>query len=236
MIGLIVMLIISFVAVIAITITIIVLELNQQALNGQIQTSLSNQMLFNTQVQTSLEATEIYLDDLESSLHELEDHHNELEIEFYSAVHNTFVPEIKGGVSDPVLHAGATALASYSIDQFGYMHILFQITQTSGAGTSGSGEYLFPIPDGYQVDSTRFDIPSGETTESLSSGTVGYGILRYGANYYTIHPVIAHPLHLHVLYHSNATSVAIIGSSNLDFGSASGINMSFGAFFPVVKV
>ena len=69
------------------------------------------------------------------------------------------------------------------------MEIQYTYTQST-AGTAGSGTYLFPLPSGYTIDTTKVNLPTSTTALIYGGSTVGSGWVATTAasnsNYTTI--------------------------------------------------
>jgi hypothetical protein len=109
------------------------------------------------------------------------------------------------------------------------IEIHFEYSQ-SNAGNGGSGIYLFPIPSGLSIDTTKIPVNTNgvSSTVGVSSGNYGGGSPRSGV-------VVA--------YNSTNLAMALVGSSGntflvsssaYDLGSNSNVQYSFTAIVPIV--
>ena len=117
------------------------------------------------------------------------------------------------------------------------MEIMYTVAQTA-AGTSGSGTYLFPLPNSYSLDTTKASV---STTGTGSGGTVlGTGRVANTTttNTQSVSPGLVYAynptnLSLSVLNGSVIAETDIVGSTNYAAGNAN-LFLSFCATVPIL--
>lgn len=111
------------------------------------------------------------------------------------------------------------------------MRINYQYMQ-SAAGASGSGTYLFPLPTGYSVDTTK--IPSGSMGLNTAGSVVGTANIVVSSSGWAGGQVQVYDANnLYVLASSGSGGVSSVGSSNLALGGTGNNRLSFTAFVPI---
>lgn len=127
---------------------------------------------------------------------------------YIKSVWTPYTLSITASTTAPTEGSGATKSAVWR--RVGdSMEIHFEYKQ-SASGTAGSGTYLFPIPTGYTIDSSKF----APSTFGISEMTVGTVATRTTGNFY-YGVVVAH----------NTTSLALsIGDSNSNLGTIGNTN------------
>lgn len=86
-----------------------------------------------------------------------------------TAQSGSYVPNIEGSSSNPTIGTTTARLASWQ--KIGSSMLLQWTIIQTGAGTAGSGTYLFPLPPGYTIDSARANI----STDQELATVLGYG-------------------------------------------------------------
>ena len=112
------------------------------------------------------------------------------------------------------------------------MRINYSFQQTT-AGSGGSGDYLFPLPTGYQIDTSK--VPT-DNQASLSLGVVGFGEasnFSTGSSRYVLDVRVYNSTNLRLWTQSTSTATGAIGSTSLQLATAT-INYSFEAEVPIL--
>jgi hypothetical protein len=125
----------------------------------------------------------------------------------------SFAFTLQGSTSNPTL--GTTAVKTAFWRRVGdSMEVIYEIKQTS-AGTDGTGTYLFPLPSGYSIDTSKLTVNTGDSPYA----TVGEG--TYYCSGTNAYPGIVQP------YDTTRLQMTLYGtvSSNGTFGSGfAGLN------------
>lgn len=134
---------------------------------------------------------------------------------------------ILGVTTDPTMGATSIKLAKWR--RVGdSMEIQWTYIQT-GAGSAGSGTYLFPLPSGYVIDTTKLNTSS----DPHSATMVGNGDWNDGASKPWILKVYPYnSTYLYGAFNSTISGITTIGSVNPL--SASAWRMSFTARVPIL--
>jgi len=106
------------------------------------------------------------------------------------------------------------------------MHIRFDFEQSS-AGSGGSGDYLFPLPSGYSIDTTKIDISttgSQNVVGAASAWTSGAEEWGYVKIYNTTN--------LAIVGGFSSANADLIGSSNISIANTD-TSYSFEAIVPI---
>lgn len=86
----------------------------------------------------------------------------------------TFIPSIEATITPPALATTHKKKASYKVVGKS-LHIIWSYSHILATGsTAGSGDYLFPIPAGYTIDTSKVDSASLENTYAYGT-PVGNG-------------------------------------------------------------
>lgn len=114
------------------------------------------------------------------------------------------------------------------------IEIRYNYNQT-GAGSAGSGTYLFPLPNGLQIDLTKLNAGSG--TVGVFGTAVGSGHMGEGDTTSSMKPVMVVPYsasYLRLTTDVNGTSSQPWGSGQSNSYADPTLNYSFEARVPVV--
>ncbi len=141
-----------------------------------------------------------------------------------------------GGVSSaPTPGSGAISSASWYRDgENMYIHYVFSQTN---AGSGGSGTYLFPIPAGYTIDSSKVTFSTNAIGMTGSFVGPAYSSLTATANATQAVPSFMVPYdstHLAMISANNAQTLYPVGSNNFTMNS-SPLYLSFDAKIPIVQ-
>lgn len=133
---------------------------------------------------------------------------------------------IHGTGSDPTL--GTTAINTANWRRNGdSMEISYTVVQTA-AGSSGSGDYLYPIPGGYTIDNSKVAIDTG----TFNAPSVGSGQVNVSGAQVTVTVSAYDTTHLALL--SMTGSPAYTSSTNYSFSNTNVVNTFF-AKVPIVE-
>ncbi|KKM00998.1 hypothetical protein LCGC14_1798810 [marine sediment metagenome] len=92
----------------------------------------------------------------------------------------TFTPQVEAVTSNPTLATTHKKKASFKVVGKS-LHIIWSYSHIFATGaTAGSGDYLFPLPAGFTIDTSKLDVASIENT--FAYGTpVGHGMIMQDA-------------------------------------------------------
>lgn len=139
-----------------------------------------------------------------------------------------FTVTITGSTSNPTKGTVATDAAFWR--RVGdSMEIVYSYRQT-GAGASGSGTYLFSIPGGHTIDTTKTTSSAG----NQGRASVGAAHSSDGTNNYTGYVQVHNTTNLNVVTDNGTNgATAIVSNTNSPLGNASA-QYSFLAKVPIV--
>jgi hypothetical protein len=100
--------------------------------------------------------------------------------------------------------------------------------QQTGAGGSGSGTYLYPIPSGYTIDTSKLE------TNASASSAVGVAAGYDGTSQYTGYVGVYNTGYLVVYLASETSGATAVGSSRVPYGNANA-RISFEARIPIAE-
>lgn len=121
----------------------------------------------------------------------------------------------------------------YIVGKTLFLNFYYNYTATTG-GSAGSGVYLYPIPGGNQIDTTRVTI--GSTSVSTTGSIVGNGYYIYNGStdYYLVVKIYdSTRLMLYLTFLGGASR----GFQSSTFGEATltaPVNLSFTATIPII--
>lgn len=140
----------------------------------------------------------------------------------------TYSLTIGGSTTAPTQGSGASNVARWR--RVGdTMEIRFDYTQ-SNAGSNGSGTYLFPLPAGYTIDTTKLTPSAAGTSEA----TVGFCATRNGGTFYYGNVAAYNSTNLSLAVGDSAANLGLVGSVNNNLGTATQY-YSFVAFVPITQ-
>lgn len=140
-----------------------------------------------------------------------------------------YTPTIAGRTSNPTQGTGTTK--AYWRRVGSDMEVEFSFTQTA-LGTAGSGDYLFPLPSGYTVNSTVL-----ANTASAS----GYNVVGSGQVYSGVSSAVytgftqADGNSIILVVGTNGSSTGAVGSGFLAFSTNATMRYSFKATIPITE-
>jgi len=113
------------------------------------------------------------------------------------------------------------------------LEVRYDLVITS-AGTTGTGDYLYSLPAGLTIDTTKAQ--SIQAIPSLKTGRAGVGTLGFssGNTSAVIEPVAYNSTKFILLIPDNTTSNYFQGAGGFSFGNANLTHMSFVAKFPIL--
>ena len=135
---------------------------------------------------------------------------------------------VGGSASAPTLGTNSAQAVYERIGDV--MHIRYSLKQTS-AGTAGSGTYLFPLPSGFTVDSSRL---SSAYQGSTGLGSVGAASLYDGTKQYTGYVAAYNSTNLFLVLGNEITTPSAMGSTTYSLAGAN-IWLSFDARIPIAE-
>ena len=113
------------------------------------------------------------------------------------------------------------------------MEIQFQYRQSS-VGTAGSGAYLFSLPAGYQIDSTKLNL-SVLGTNSLATTIVGTGSIAGSGNQFTGYVAAYDATRLYIAAGNDTVNPGAFNSGTAqNFGTGPNFHLSFTAMVPIL--
>ena len=113
------------------------------------------------------------------------------------------------------------------------MEIQFQYRQST-AGTAGSGVYLFSLPAGYQIDSTKLNL-SVLGTNSLATTIVGTGSIAGSGNQFTGYVAAYDATRLYIAAGNDTVNPGAFNSGTAqNFGTGPNFHLSFTAVVPIL--
>lgn len=144
----------------------------------------------------------------------------------------TYSPVIGAVTTAPTYGAGNATKAGY-VDFGKFLYIMFSYSQT-GAGSAGTGIYLFPVPSAtngggktYTIDTTLLASTAGQNRSIV--GSAGIGISTTNAVGYAI---VYNTTNLAIVY-TTATNALTVASGNVDIADASAA-YGFCAWVPIL--
>jgi hypothetical protein len=99
----------------------------------------------------------------------------------YPGTWTTYTPVITGTTTNPTIPTSGTITGSYSVNgKMLNLNMKFFAPTTTG-GNAGSGSYIFSLPAGYVIDTTKANIPTAVSQtagDGLDGGVVGSATAR----------------------------------------------------------
>lgn len=137
---------------------------------------------------------------------------------------------IGGSTSAPTKASSPLADAAFYSLRGDVLVIDYDYMQSATTGAAnGSGDYLFPIPTGYTIDTAKLG-----ATYNFNTQKKGWAAVRIGSNEYQANIRIENSTTLKLLYQDAATSTAFVSSSNAGLGSNATVRITFHAEVPIV--
>jgi hypothetical protein len=99
----------------------------------------------------------------------------------YPGTWTSYTPTVTGSVANPTTPTSATFNCAYKVEgKTLYINFKYYAPTTTG-GVDGTGAYLYSIPAGYLIDTTKVAIPTVISTAAnagIDGGTIGAGFIR----------------------------------------------------------
>ncbi len=152
---------------------------------------------------------------------------------YYPSVWASYSPTIGATTTPPTEGSGVTKLIMWRREGDS-MRIRWQYKHT-GAGSAGTGAYLFPLPTGVTANSSKVTVSTASAGDGGHIVGNGYGSNSTSGAATTYHSrVFLYNTSNMVVHHQSVinTCVDTFGSASLQF-SATNINFSFEALIPI---
>ena len=110
-----------------------------------------------------------------------------------------------------------------------YYHYIFEATANTGAA-DGSGTYLFALPSGLTVDTTKIKVGTGPNADTA----IGYGSFNNGTNRSNIAEAFMYDsTHFAVRFATSGVFSTTVITNTAGFNTAAGWRLSFYGYIPI---